>query len=169
MGSSTPIIYWDTCVFLAWIKDETRAEGEMAGVYAVVLDVMASRARLITSVITREEIQLPRLNADQLERFTKVFDRTNVKTIPMSDAIATKAGQLRHHYQTIGDGRPPLCKEDARHLATAIIYAVSVFHTFDEADKKGCRGLLGLNGNVAGHALKIAKPESSQPILDLKL
>lgn len=28
----TPRRYWDTCVFLAWIKDEKRAPGEMEGI-----------------------------------------------------------------------------------------------------------------------------------------
>ena len=32
MRGSDPLYYWDTCLFLAWIKDEERPTGEMDGV-----------------------------------------------------------------------------------------------------------------------------------------
>jgi hypothetical protein len=90
-----------------------------------------------------------------------------VKTVPLSDMIATKAGQLRKYYRNINDGRPPLCRDDAYHLATAIVYDVDVMHTFDASDKKNCRGLVDLNGNVAGYPLKITKPKTAQGSLEL--
>ena len=31
MSGSRPIIYWDTCVILAFIQDEERPDGEMDG------------------------------------------------------------------------------------------------------------------------------------------
>jgi hypothetical protein len=30
------IYYWDTCLFLAWIKDEERKSGEMDGVREII-------------------------------------------------------------------------------------------------------------------------------------
>ena len=164
-----PVIYWDTCVFLAWIKDEKRRhEGEMAGVYAVSMEVFKKRLILMTSVVTKAEIQQASLTPEQLERFNKIFDLSNIRAVEVSEGVATKAGQLRHYYKSIGDGKPGLCKDDSYHLATAIIYKVAAFHTFDRADKKNCRGLLGLNGDVAGYPLRIVKPQTAQGSLDLR-
>jgi hypothetical protein len=32
MSGIKPIVYWDTCIWLAWIKNEKRDPGEMEGV-----------------------------------------------------------------------------------------------------------------------------------------
>jgi predicted nucleic acid-binding protein len=151
--------------------DETRAEGEMAGVYAVAQEVFKREIVLITSVIVNQEIQPADLSTEERERFNRVFDRSNVKRLQLTGPIATKAGQLGHHYKNLGDGRPGLSHNDSQHLATAIIYKAAEFHTFDEKDKKGGRGrgLLTLNMNVAGYPLRIVKPGTNQPVLDLRL
>lgn len=36
MPGSEPLYYWDTCLFLAWIKDEVRPSDEMSGVREVI-------------------------------------------------------------------------------------------------------------------------------------
>ena len=43
--SSTPVYYWDTCLFLAWFKDEERAGGEMDGVRDIILRVEKGATR----------------------------------------------------------------------------------------------------------------------------
>src|SRR5204863_497117 len=58
------------------------------------------------------------------------------------------------------DGRGELTDFDATHLATAIHYRASAFHTFDNGGRRA-RGLLELNGNVAGYPLVICKPPLS--------
>ena len=75
--------------------------------------------------------------------------------------IATLASELRNYYQLqkVVDGLPALSSPDATHLATAIHFEVSEFQTFDARDEpKKRRGLLPLNGNVAGHNLLIRMP-----------
>ena len=52
---------------------------------------------------------------------------------------------------------------DAIHLASAILYEATEFHTFDgvrSGVNKG--GLLTLDGNVAGHRLRICAPKAEQ-------
>jgi predicted nucleic acid-binding protein len=163
-----PLIYWDTCIFLAWLKDETRAEGEMAGVYAVAVEVFEKKVDLVTSAVSETEIEQARLSQDAKEKWKKVFDLSNVEVVPLSAEMGRRAGELRAFYRNLGDGRPGLCQNDAYHLATAIVLDVTAFHTFDETDKKSCRGLLTLNGNVAGFPLVIRKPSTEQGNLDLQ-
>jgi len=55
-SKATSTIYWDSCIFIAWIKDEKRPAGEMDGVYECVDRVQAGTIRLITSVFTRTEV-----------------------------------------------------------------------------------------------------------------
>ena len=36
MATGRQLFYWDACIFIAWIKDETRNIGEMEGVAEMV-------------------------------------------------------------------------------------------------------------------------------------
>jgi hypothetical protein len=52
---------------------------------------------------------------------------------------------------------------DAIHLASAIHYDATEFHTFDGARQgQNPGGLLSLDGNVGGHRLKISTPHAQQ-------
>jgi len=55
---------------------------------------------------------------------------------------------------------------DSIHLATAIIWKVECFYTFDGKDKaKKARALLPLNGNVAGRSLAILSAPAKSAIV----
>jgi hypothetical protein len=53
-------------------------------------------------------------------------------------------------------------------LATAILYRVTEFHTFDNDGDAKHLGLLPLSGNVGGNRLLICKPQARNPSLDLR-
>jgi hypothetical protein len=89
----------------------------------------------------------------------------------MGPRIINKGSELRDYYQrrrTIVGG-PGLSTPDSVHLATAILYRVDEFHTFDERDKPGSLGLIPLSGDAAGHSLVICKPRVEQFVLGLKV
>lgn len=71
---------------------------------------------------------------------------------------------LAHYISKNGPTGLTLTVPDSLHLATAILYRATEFHTFDENDKpkQNALGLLPLSGDVAGHKLKICKPEAKQ-------
>jgi hypothetical protein len=81
------LIYWDSCVFIAWLKDEKRKPGILEGV--------AHWAGLLTSVITTVEILEGHMSPEVKERFNRLFDRTNINTSDVTDRIAAKAHELR--------------------------------------------------------------------------
>lgn len=88
----------------------------------------------------------------------------------MESKIAAVAHDLRDYYSNrkAEFGGKTLSTPDAIHLATAIIYRVSEFHTFDNDGDAKSLGLLPLSGDVGGNRLIICKPEVTRPELDLR-
>jgi predicted nucleic acid-binding protein len=162
-SKATSTIYWDSCIFIAWIKDEKRPAGEMDGVYECVDRVQAGTIRLITSVFTRTEVFESDLPAHVRSQYAALLNRRNVCQLDQDLRVAELAREIREHYQAENakDRKGTIATADAVHLATAIHYKADALYTFDQG-KRGGRGLLSLNGDVAGHAIRVCKPEVTQ-------
>ena len=129
-----PIYYWDACVFIAWINNESRAAGEMEGLAAVADLIDRNEAVVIVSQQLRVELlpsKLPDLARELLHNF---FQRKNAKMLPITSALTKLA-------QTIRDRGPKIGTPDAIHLATAIQYGADEFHTFDDGKQARSRSL----------------------------
>ncbi len=70
MAGTDPIYYWDSCLFLAWIKDEERKSGDMDGVREVIQRVKQRDARIITSVRRRSARQAHPDRGDGADRWS---------------------------------------------------------------------------------------------------
>ena len=156
MAGANPLYYWDTCLFIAWLKDESRPTGEMDGVREIIDRSKRRDCRLMTSVLTSIEVLQATIPAGFDTHFTALLRRVN--RVGLETKIAGVAHDIRNHYAVKGQ---KLETPDAIHLATAIIYRADEFHTFDHA-------LIAFSGNVAGHRLTICKPEAKSPQLDLR-
>jgi predicted nucleic acid-binding protein len=156
-GNNEPVYYWDTCLFLAWLKDENRASGEMDGVREIIERHKRREVKLMTSVLTTVEVLHGKLPVGVDTLFGDLMKR--ITRIGMDSKCASMAHDIRDHYASAGT--KGIKTPDAIHLATAILYRATEFHTFDER-------LLALSGNVGGHGLKICKPEAKTPQLDLR-
>jgi predicted nucleic acid-binding protein len=167
-GSRPALYYWDTCLFLAWIKDEERPTGEMAGVREVIARSKRREVTIATSVITTTEALESSLPAGMDTLFFGVLRRT--QQIGVDSKIARLAHDLRNWYATRAAefNNKTLGVADALHLATAIIYRADEFHTFDRRNRQNTLGLLPLSGNVGGNDLKICKPIARNLELDLR-
>jgi predicted nucleic acid-binding protein len=140
----------------------------MDGVREVVERVRRRDVLLVTSVLTTTEVLQSSLPAGMDTLFHGLMRRLEQKSIDIK--ISRLAHDLRDHYsqrRAEFDGKT-LSTPDALHLATAILYRVSEFHTFDEKNGRNSLGLLPLSGDVAGHTLKICKPIAQNPELDLR-
>lgn len=155
-GISTPLYYWDSCLFLAWLKDEERKTGEMDGVREIIQRVKRRDAKVMTSVLTNVEVLSSKVPAGTDTLFRGLMKRLN--RVSMDIRVADLAHDLCNHYSLLGR---KLKAPDSIHLATAITYRAIEFHTFDD-------GLLALSGNVGGHKLIVCKPEAKNPQLDLR-
>jgi predicted nucleic acid-binding protein len=167
-GGRPQTYYWDTCLFLAWIKDEQRPSGEMDGVREVIERSKRREARIITSVLTAVEVLHSRLPVGMDRLFDGLMKRIN--RIGIDAKVASLAHDIRDHYMARAAefGGKTLSTPDAIHLATAILYRADEFHTFDNDGSAKSLGLIPLSGNVGGHRLTICKPQARNPGLDLR-
>jgi predicted nucleic acid-binding protein len=156
MPGNNPLYYFDTCLFLAWLKDEERKSGEMDGVRDVIERSKKKNCRIMTSVLTSVEVLQSKIPAGVDTLFNGLLKR--ISRVGMDTKIAQLAHDIRDHYAKEGK---KLKTPDAIHLATAILHRVDEFHTFDDQ-------LIVLSGDVAGHRLVICKPETKNPQLDLR-
>jgi hypothetical protein len=76
--------------------------------------------------------------------------------VDITDKVLTLSKEIREWNSKIST-------PDAIHLATAILYEAEEFHTTDGGGKRKRAGdLIPLNGNVAGHRLRICIPRADQ-------
>lgn len=168
MAGAEPVYYWDTCLFLAWIKDEERKSGEMDGVREIIERSKRRECKIVTSVLTAVEVLNGKMPVGMDTLFAGLMKR--VHRLGMDTKVASVAHDLRDYYSTRPkefDNRT-LSTPDAIHLATAIIYRVTEFHTFDDKGNSRSLGLIPLSGNVGGNRLTICKPQARNPGLDLR-
>lgn len=162
MAGTNPVFYWDTCIFLAWLKNETtRKPGEMDAVTDCLERFKKRELSLVTSVLTITEITVAKIPAGTETLLYEVMQRPNFTKLAVDIRIAKLALDLRNYYlNKNGFNGKTLTVPDSLHLASAILYRATEFHTFDEknSNKNNALGLLPLNGDVGGHRLTICKP-----------
>jgi len=56
--------YWDSCLFLTWLKNEPREPGEVEGIEEVARLIHAGKADLFTSVIAESEVLESKMTPD---------------------------------------------------------------------------------------------------------
>ncbi len=161
-----PLFYWDANPLIAWITDEARPPEEMAGLEEVIKLVEHGKATILTSALWRVEVLDSTLTPMQVSILKKLFEGRHITDVSADSRVLDLAHEIRDYYYVEHKKDPSIPKistPDSIHLATAILYGAAEFHTFDGATQKGGMGkLLKLNGNVAGHALKICKPVAAQ-------
>jgi predicted nucleic acid-binding protein len=148
--------YWDSCAFIAWLTNEKRAPGEIEGLEEIVKQIENRTADLFTSEMTKAEVLEGKMTPEERLRFTKLFQRRNVVAVDATGRVFTLAKEIR-------EWNAKISLPDAIHLATAILYDADEFHTTDGSGKRKRGGdLLPLDGNVAGHKLRICTPQGQQ-------
>ena len=164
-------IYWDTCIFLAWMNNEIRPAGDMEGLGRIAELVQRAEVVLVTSTLTRAEILQSKTTPDAMKRYDMLLRRSNVVSQNMDLPIAKLTSELMDYYL---QSDFELLTPDAIHLATAIHVNVNEFHTFDGSTPRKPRrskyarsGLLLLDEDVAGRKLRITRPSSDQYELSL--
>lgn len=171
MSGNEEAYYWDSCILLAWLKDETsRKPGEMDGVREYIERLKRREISIMTSVITFTEVYRAKLPVGTDSLFEDLFKRTNVGKIGVDVRIARLARDLRDYYAAdpAKYGAKTLSGPDSIHLATAVLYRAKEFHTFDERPNRTSLALIPLSGDVGGHKLTICKPVALNPSLDLR-
>jgi predicted nucleic acid-binding protein len=139
----------------------------MAGVREVIERHKRREVKLITSVLTSVEVLASKLPVGMDRLFNDFMKR--LTRVAMDSKCAALAHDIRNYYaeRAKENAGKTLSTPDAIHLATAILYRVDEFHTFDNDGDSKSLGLIPLSGNVGGHRLIICKPIARHPELDL--
>jgi predicted nucleic acid-binding protein len=154
MASGNNIIYWDAAVFIAYFTQEkTRSKEELAGIDQVVEAFDKGNCILVTSMVSKVELLPAKLGSENYKKLSLLWKRKQFQPVEVTEAIIDLANEIREFYSAKNE-KPP-ATPDSIHLATAIKVGVNVFQTFDGGRR---RGLLQMDGNVAGHNLSIKVP-----------
>jgi hypothetical protein len=168
-------VYWDSCIFFAWIKQETCwPEDIIKGIEQTIEQTYAKRIVIVTSVATLTEILQSQMKPEDKDRYQKLFGHPQLQLMDVDRRIAAQAAVIREYYDTRAfDVQPDgtvvktgsvMSLGDSFHLATALHYDVDEFQTLDGAGKRKRRvDLLKLNGSVAGFRLVIIQPKYVPP------
>jgi predicted nucleic acid-binding protein len=161
------IVYWDACIFIAWLAGELRPETE--GIRESARRIKRNYALMITSTVTEMEVLDGNMSNEAQTEYRRLMRRSNVNTIDLEVPIRRLAKEIREFYQRekqAGRQRGVVTTADAIHLATSINRNVDAFYTLDKGGKDKV-SLLSLTGNVAGYPLLICPPPAQQLGLSL--
>ncbi|MEA5553784.1 PIN domain-containing protein [Anabaena cylindrica UHCC 0172] len=144
--SSKPRHYWDSCTFLAVLKNE---DDKIKECLSVMKAAKAGEVIIVTSALTfieviRLERGKPKLSKDVEEKIRSFFRHEWIYVYELDRIIGELARDLMWQHESL---KP----KDAAHVATAIKAKVDVLETFDE-------GLIKLSGTIGEPLLRITRP-----------
>jgi predicted nucleic acid-binding protein len=147
--------YWDSCVFISLLTLNNRTDEEVSNLRALEALSDEGQITILTSAITKIEVLDCHLTAEQENMFQGMLERSNIEVVSLTSRIASLAREIRTAYE--GKVAVP----DAIHLATAIFYNSTAFHTYDGCGRKSKHtDLLKLETPILGkYPLTISKPE----------
>jgi predicted nucleic acid-binding protein len=93
------IIYLDTSIITAWIKNEDRKNNEMEGIEFCFDRIINGNIKAITSALTIPEILEGKFPAGKVEVFERTISkRRNFEIISVDPKIAKLAQKIRNYY-----------------------------------------------------------------------
>jgi predicted nucleic acid-binding protein len=148
--SRTPLIYWDSSVFLAWLKPEA---SRRKACREILDEAEAGKLRIVASAITLTEViklkDYPALKADNEAKIANFFRQPYLVIHQVNRRIGEDARRLIWKH-------PKLHPKDSIHLATAEYAKVLEVHTYDG------KHMLPLDGLIGNPALRICEPQLDQ-------
>jgi predicted nucleic acid-binding protein len=166
-------IYFDSCVYLAYLRNEsgTFGAGRIESIRHVWREAQKGAQTIATSSITIAEVLSHKLEAAQKRAFIEAVRGLHI-CIDADIEVGFKASEIREYYKknpvSAPASQPPrLCTNletpDAIHLATCALNGCVEFWTFDgvraTTKKDKSIGLLWLGNQVAGVPLVICQPD----------
>ncbi len=183
----TKNVFWDSCVFIAYLNNEEAYRNELGYISNVLGD---STYQVFTSGIALAEISPKKIRKSDQKTFTDFINlfKQKIVIIPPGPNICTNAGMLKDYPYSRGtSNRRVLTTGDAIMLATALeltgnSYGIELeaFHTFDNGRGKGNpegRGVplldyhlwVGENpSNLIQEAINLNRCRPRSPNLDIK-
>ncbi|OEZ01244.1 MULTISPECIES: PIN domain-containing protein [Stenotrophomonas] len=139
--SGRPIIYWDSCAFLALLKGEAVHGPDAAAALRSQAGAFdRGEIVLATSTVAIGEVIAANLGDAVEEAFELMIRRRNFQPFTVTESIARDAARLRSHcYKRLKASSPGepylLTMPDAIHVATAMRAGADVLVTLDTDNK----------------------------------
>lgn len=163
-----PIYYWDSCIFLTYIKAENDQPDLLAAVDYYAEEFKKGNCIITTSTITRTEIIEINTPPEAYKIFQKMWDR--IEPIGAFTPIYDMAEEIRNKIyitQNVDgiDKKKLLSLFDAVHLSSAIwLNKVKEFHTKDDGKCGRDCGILTIAREIEKkYGLKVLSPILDQP------
>jgi predicted nucleic acid-binding protein len=154
-------IYWDACAWIAFINREmpSASNAILRPRFELCRETLKSAesgdVEIVTSAFTLAEVCKRGPDATNPgSNLAAFFDQKYILLVPVDKQISLRAQNLQ--LAGIGGLKPP----DAVHLASALVWSIPVFHTFD-------RRLLDLDKKFTlgdGGDLSIVEPTDELPM-----
>lgn len=163
MSGNKPIIYFDSCIWIALITQEQRKDpAETAAIAGLVSCMERKEFIVVSSSLIFAEVLESTLTDQQKQIFQGVTKRKTV--VQIKDAarpIMDLCGEIRNFYRAQKQRDPEHTKipsiPDAIHISTAIYYECTHFYTLDD-------GILSLANPIAGrYTLSMTRPSVIEP------
>lgn len=134
-------VYWDSCAWIGLVNAEPDKLPALRAVYAHarrgLIEIWTSTMSIVEVNRLSSEMRLPKpIAPESIAKLDGLLFQPFVKPINLDQIVAKRARKLIR--ETVGLGKRP----DAVHLASAIIWNIPLFQTYDRAD------LLHLNGSI---------------------
>jgi hypothetical protein len=99
MATGKPRFYWETSVFISWLKGGSdRSSEEMQGIEITANKMASGRVQLITSVITEIEVLESKFTKEQQEKIKAVLrNPSNCIQVNVDPMIANLARDYREN------------------------------------------------------------------------
>ena len=160
MAGKRPVVYWDTNVYIDWLKESRTGTPQGEGIAFWYDLIVAREAVLIYSQVLWLEVSALNVGPvafSKFERFVMGFGTS----WPIDRPVINEAGRLREQsvgMRKSGTDDTVICVPDAIHLATANLAGCASFFTFDREGRHGCFGLLPFDKRLAGFSPRIMQP-----------
>lgn len=134
-------IYWDSCAWIGLVNGEPDKLPALHAVYGHArrgrVEIWTSTMAVVEANRLATEMQMAKpIPPASIAKLDGLLFQPFVKLINLDQVVAKRARKVLR--ETVGLGKKP----DAVHLASAIIWSIPVFHTYDRDD------LLHLNGTI---------------------
>lgn len=148
MANGTSHLFWDSCVFMAYLRDE-RAAYDVGSIEQYIAEAKAGRHRIYTSSIVFAEVLPSLIVKPEIGTFQDFVDDLQgaVVIIDASPNVMHLAGRLRDlPYNKSNSRGRRLATPDAIMLASGVylVEALGVkldyFHTYDDGKTRGPDG-----------------------------
>lgn len=153
-------IYWDACTWIAYIKkempsaDSSFTEHRYTRCRDTLERAVKGEIEIATSAFNLAEVcKAPQEQSSPAINLPAFFDQPYILLVPVDKQVGLRAQNLQ--LSGVGNLKPP----DAVHIASALVWNIPTFHTFDGKLLKLDNLLTMANGNQ----LHICMPESGTP------